>query len=260
MQGSSEAMVEALGAISSAPEVVPLRDAVMRALALLGIDAAFFVAPVTADPRVGRVLTNIGCSRVWERHYRARLHLVDPLPRLALDSAVAFVWPDDITTGSVDRKERRYLQIIARHGLARGIGTACFGPQARTGFLGAIWREQRRPSDAVLLAVQQIGQVSFQRYCQIIRDAIDADPLSNRELEVLQWMCRGKSNPVMAQIIGVSRSSIDAYIRRIFAKLNVSDRTAACVKAFSLGYVVTDEIERRVERAKMVTPGAGPEV
>lgn len=247
-------MIEAVGAISTAPEVVPLRAAVMQALALLGIDAAFFVAPVTADPRLGRILINIGNSRVWERHYRARLHLVDPLPRLALDRATAFVWPDDFAIGSVDRNERHYLRIAAQHGLARGIGTACYGPQGRNGFLGAVWREDRRPPATTLLAVQQIGQVSFQRYCQIIREAIDFEPLSNRELEVLGWMCRGKSNPVMAELIGVSRSSIDAYIRRIFAKLSVTDRTAACVKAVSLGLILTDEMRRRSEQAIGIAP------
>ncbi|MEL1249636.1 helix-turn-helix transcriptional regulator [Aurantiacibacter gilvus] len=228
----------------------------MHALGLLDIEAAFFLAPLTPDPRVGRVLLTMGMSSVWERHYRARLYLIDPLPRIALETPLAFCWPRDVDMDGLNDSERRYLAIAEQHGLASGIGTVGYGPSGRMGFLAGIWSKPEPPSDETLMAVHQIGQVSFVRYCQIVRDDFEVPPLSNRELEVLEWMCRGKSNPVIAEIMGVSRSSIDTYIRRIFAKLDVTDRTAACMRAYSRGLVVTDEVERRVERAKRI--GLGP--
>lgn len=250
MPNDRKAMLAALHAIGEAPDVWAGREALMHALRLLGIDAGYFVAPLTTDPRVGRVLLSMGMSRVWERHYRARLRLIDPLPRIALERPLAFAWPRDIDMDELSESERRYLAIAAQHGLAAGIATIGYGPNGRTGFFSAIWPKAETPSDEVLMAVHQIGQVSFLRYCQILRDDFDVPPLSNRELEVLEWMCRGKSNPVIAEIVGVSRSSIDTYIRRIFAKLDVTDRTAACMRAHSRGLIVTDEIEQRVERAK----------
>jgi len=250
MQLNSDTIVKALGAVRDAADVVGLRAEVMRALALCGIDAAFFVAPLARDMRAGRLLNNLGLPRVWERHYRARLHLVDPLPSLSFEFGNAFYWPDDLPKGRLTKQERRYLQIAARYGLARGIGVACYGPHGRASFLGAAWTGANRPSDGVLLTVHQIGQTSFQRYCHIMREHIDITPLSNRELEVLSWMCSGKSNPAMAEIIGVSRSSIDAYIRRIFAKLGTTDRTAACVRAYSLGLVASQEVVELAKRAR----------
>lgn len=250
MQIDNDAMVEALGAIRDAAEVNPLLAEVMRAFRLLHIDAAYFVAPLSRDVRVGHLLTNLGLSRVWERHYRARLHLVDPLPTLSLEFGNAFYWPDDIPQDTLTRSERRYCEIAGQYGLGRGIGVACYGPHGRAGFLGASWTHKDLPTSSMLLAVHQIGQTSFQRYCRIMREDIDIAPLSNRELEVLGWMCSGKSNPSMAEILGVSRSSIDAYIRRIFAKLDATDRTAACVKAYSMGLVASEEIIRLVERAR----------
>lgn len=242
----------ALAEVRDAPDVVSVRTEVMHALSLCGIEAAYFLAPLTPDPRVGRVMTNIGVSRIWERHYRARLYLCDPLPGIALQRAGAFVWPSGIDLDKLEPSERRYLEIAAKHGLGAGVGTACFGPNGRAGFLGAPWPHEQPPSADVVLAVNQIAQVSFLRYCQLFREAIDVQSLSNRELEVLTWMCRGKSNPVMAEILGVSRSSIDAYIRRIFAKLDVTDRTAACVRAHTLGLTVTEEVDRRVALAKQL--------
>ncbi|WP_156170072.1 helix-turn-helix transcriptional regulator [Aurantiacibacter luteus] len=245
-----QAMMAALGAIRAAPDVVPLRAAVMKALALHGIEACFFLAPLVDNPRVGRIVTNMGVSRIWERQYRTRLRLIDPLPRLAMARVSAFVWLWDIELAALDPAERRYLQIAARHGMARGIGSVCYGPNGRAGFLGAIWPRKENPSDEVVLSVQQIGQVSFQRYCRIVREEFAVEPLSNRELEVLDWMCRGKSNPVIALILGVSRSTVDTYVRRIFAKFDVTDRVAACMRAHSLGLTVTDEVERRIARGE----------
>jgi DNA-binding CsgD family transcriptional regulator len=243
-------LIRALGAIRDAAEVIPLREAAMRALALCGIKSAYFIAPLTRDMRVGRLLTNHSLPRVWERHYRARLYLVDPLPSLSLEYSNAFFWPDDLDTGALTRQQRHYLEIAAQYGLARGIGVACYGPQARSGFLGAAWTHDAPPDERIMFAVHQIGQIMFQRYCQIVRDDLDMPPLSNRELEVLGWMCRGKSNPDMAAILGVSRSTIDAYVRRIFAKLDVTDRTAACVRAYALGLIASEELERLARRAR----------
>lgn len=246
----SDELTEILAAIGETTEIVPLRMQVMDALALLGIHAAYFVAPLTMDPRIGRVLTNIGFPRVWERHYRARLQYVDPLPSLSLQFGNAFYWPDEIDQFKLDRKQRRYLEIAAQYGQAKGIGVACYGPRGRAGFLGTEWTYDKPPSPPVRQAVHQIGQTSFQRYCHLMREEMEVEPLSNRELEVLGWMCRGKSNPDMATIIGVSRSSIDAYIRRIFAKLDVTDRTAACVRAYALGMVDSDEVASLVAAAR----------
>ncbi len=243
-------MTEALGMIRDAGDVANLRAAVMRALGLCGIEAAYFVAPLTRDSRAERSMTNIGLPPEWEQRYREERYRVDPLPSLSLRHSNAFCWPGDVDTGELTKPQSSYLEYAAQFGLARGIGVACYGPQGRAGFLGAVWSQIEPPTDAAQLAVHQIGQIGFQRYCHIVSDNSALPPLSNRELEVLAWMCRGKTNPEMATIIGVSRSSIDAYIRRIFAKLEVTDRTAACVRAFSLGFVVSDEVEKLTRQAR----------
>ena len=107
-----------------------------------------------------------------------------------------------------------------------------------------------RPSGDVLIGVYLISQASFQRYCSILPQGLAVPKLSNRELEVLSWMCEGKSNPVIAQLLGISRSSVDVYVRRLFSKLNVADRTAACVRAYSIGLTVPGEYQRFIGRIK----------
>lgn len=235
-----------MGAITDAPTVVELRVLTMAALGMLDITAAFFLAPLSGDPRLGRVITNIGLPTAWERRYRSGLHVVDPLPRIALQRTGAFTWPEGIAGERMADRERRYLRIAARNGLARGIGTACYGPHGRSGFLGGARPGPPPPDERILLRFNAVGQLSFQRYCSLIPLEEEMRTLSDRELEVLQWIARGKSNSVIAEILEISPSSVDAYVRRIFAKLGAADRTTASLKAFSLGLILSADYEQLV--------------
>lgn len=245
MQVDDDAYSQRLEAIGACTEVVSLRRAMMDALTLFGISQAYFLAPLTRDPRVGRIVTNWGLPWVWERQYRERLHLIDPLPDLAVARPEPVVWPDDLADVTLSAKQQHYLEFAAQHGLARGVGVACFGPDGRSGFLGVILPpDGARPEGMNLRRIQTVGQVSFRVYCNIVRSSQDIPKLSNRELEVLYWIGRGKSNSVIAEILAISPSSVDVYVRRIFAKLGVTDRTTASVKAMSQGLLVSGDYER----------------
>ena len=61
--------------------------------------------------------------------------------------------------------------------------------------------------------------------------------LSPRELELLRWIARGKSNTSIAQIMGVSRHTVDTIMRRLFGKLDVTDRTRAAVRGLAFGLI-----------------------
>ncbi len=58
--------------------------------------------------------------------------------------------------------------------------------------------------------------------------------LSRREVEVLTWLAKGKSNKDIAAILDLSPRTVDKHIQSIFAKMNVENRTAAA--AISLGF------------------------
>ena len=223
----------------------------MDALALFGVSKGYFLAPLTKDARIGRIITNIGLPWTWERQYRAGLYLADPWPDLAVERLAPIRWPEDLAGIKLNRKQQRYIDIAATHGLGRGIGIACFGPDGRSGFLGVVLDDDAPlPDQLMLQRIQAIGQVAFQTYCRLIKLAQDVPKLSNRELEVLHWIGRGKSNSVIADILEISPSSVDVYVRRLFAKLGVSDRTTASIKAYALGLLVSADYELFVAEAR----------
>jgi transcriptional regulator EpsA len=51
--------------------------------------------------------------------------------------------------------------------------------------------------------------------------------LTQRELEILEWISLGKTNPEIGSILSVSLFTVKNHIQRIFRKLNVSNRAQA---------------------------------
>jgi DNA-binding NarL/FixJ family response regulator len=67
--------------------------------------------------------------------------------------------------------------------------------------------------------------------------AIRLDQLTERELEVLTHIAHGLSNNEIAEKIFVSEGTVKTHIRRVFAKLDVRDRTQAVIFAYNAGLV-----------------------
>jgi len=56
--------------------------------------------------------------------------------------------------------------------------------------------------------------------------------LSPREAEVLAWAARGKTNWEIATILSVRRRTVATHLERIYAKLDVTSRSAAVARVF----------------------------
>jgi DNA-binding CsgD family transcriptional regulator len=87
-------------------------------------------------------------------------------------------------------------------------------------------------------ALCAVFQLAYSRYRQMAPGHREDDiSLSDREREIMQWVVRGKSNSVIGTILGISASTVDTYMRRIFRKLDVGDRTSAAMRAVALGAI-----------------------
>ncbi len=62
-------------------------------------------------------------------------------------------------------------------------------------------------------------------------------PLSPREMEILQFVTRGRSNKEIAQVLGISHQTVKNHMTSILKKLDVRDRTQAAVYALKRGWV-----------------------
>lgn len=57
--------------------------------------------------------------------------------------------------------------------------------------------------------------------------ALLPNPLTQRELDVLAWVARGKTNRDVAEILGMSPRTVNKHLEHIYEKLGVETRTAA---------------------------------
>jgi DNA-binding CsgD family transcriptional regulator len=59
--------------------------------------------------------------------------------------------------------------------------------------------------------------------------SLSAWDLTPREKEVLQWLAKGKSNPSIGAILGISPRTVQTHLTRIYEKLGVETRTQAII-------------------------------
>ncbi len=59
--------------------------------------------------------------------------------------------------------------------------------------------------------------------------------LSPRELEVLELVAQGNSNPAIGRTLFVSETTVKTHLGHVFEKLGVNDRTRAVTRAMELG-------------------------
>lgn len=88
-----------------------------------------------------------------------------------------------------------------------------------------------------LLSVLRINGGVVIRPRQTENVPIDAQPLTEREGEVLSFVAEGYSNKMIASQLGISERTVKNHLTYIMIKLRASDRTHAVVTAVRLGWL-----------------------
>jgi LuxR family maltose regulon positive regulatory protein len=68
------------------------------------------------------------------------------------------------------------------------------------------------------------------------------EPLSQRELEVLQLIAEGLTNREIAERLFLSLNTVKVHTRNIYGKLNVRSRTQAIARSQELGLLPTKSV------------------
>ncbi len=221
----------------------------MAAFSQIAYPSAYFVTPVTSDRRFGRVHSANNMADAWCDAYPVTLRFEDPLPDLALRLCRPLRWSEAREIEPPGRLEAPFYAFAADLGFTEGLALPTYGPGARTGFVGLPALSGASTDDEVAAIAHAIAQMSFLRYCELIDVQAPTDVrLSERELDVVYWIAMGKSNSVIAEILGISAETVDSYVRRAFRKLGVSDRTSAVLHSVLAGHLYTGPFRRAPER------------
>lgn len=75
--------------------------------------------------------------------------------------------------------------------------------------------------------------------------ALEEKGLTRREVEVLEWVARGKTNSEIGLILSISPRTASKHLEHIYTKLGVESRTAAVVQ-----FLEMIQQSREVKQAK----------
>jgi two-component system response regulator DegU len=105
-------------------------------------------------------------------------------------------------------------------------------------------RDGESPLDAELAArlLRRLSAEFGDRRLATPRGDPDVELLTPRELEVLEHTKLGRTNREISRELSISSGTVKRHIENIIAKLGVSDRTQAVVRALELGLLDLTEI------------------
>lgn len=177
----------------------------------------------------------------WTRRYFAGNKMSsDPIRAHAAVSCVPFRWSEVLNLRAVSPEEHQHYQELTQYHQDDGLVIPVFGPGGRNGYVAIAFPKGFTLSSRKLVEFRVVSQFAHQRSCELVTLRGNATSLSPREQEVLSWMARGKSNSVIADIIGVSANTVDTHVRRIFVKLQVCDRVSAALIGMGNGLIPQD--------------------
>lgn len=164
---------------------------------------------------------------------------LDIVPRAALAAGKPIRWTDIWRSSELTPEERDFLTSLRSIDFSDGFSMPCYGPNNRNAVVGiGKMTVETDVSPSHLALLHSAAQAAHLRLCTLFAEEVTRNrQLSMREKEILDWVARGKSNGVIADILAISPGTVDTYMRRIYEKLEVSDRTSAAVKGVGLGLI-----------------------
>ena len=201
-----------------------------------GVDKVSYHAAATAKHSAS--IVSQGFTENWVCHYISdNLLKVDPRPALAATLSHPFFWSQAHLFDGLTVDNMSFLEELEMSGVGDGLALYVFGPKMRNAYVGLGFADEgAQPNAADVAEFHAVAQMAHLKYCAIVARHEERVPrLSRREQETLEWAARGKSNAAIAQILGISKHTVDTLMRRIYEKLGVADRTSAAIKAIGSG-------------------------
>lgn len=211
-------------------------DVLMDFVKSLGIDAMsyYHIAPPGSLDFSEKYFTAIGFEDDLAAEHRRNHDLFSsPFTSHANPITEPVFWPDVFKKLHLSEKQRDHLSKFYCHSSSNGLVLPVYGPNSRNGcvvlrFADTYCRFSRTSINTVSFAAYH----AHLQFCRLRAQNKEADVrLTSREQEVLTWVARGKSNSVIADIVGISQHTVNGYLRRIYLKTRTSDRTSAALRA-----------------------------
>ena len=226
--------------IATSPCVTSLWENVRRAVAQYGADKfSYHFTPVFASQVSDETEVRAeGFSVEWlDLYENADFRRIDPIPDAVMRAGHTIPWKEALEDVEQTDEVAEFIGAMRKHGITNGFGVPLFGPYNRDAYAAFGFPAGHMPTDEQVVALTMVARAGHDRVCQLVSIEDGDITLSPREQQVLECIAQGKSNSVIAQLLDISPETVSTYVKRIYAKLGVSDRVGATVKALKLKLV-----------------------
>lgn len=239
---SLEEFIEKTNAANSAEQVFALFQ---EALGQLGYDRVCY-SLITDHPSLGLhaghgVMRNY--SNDWMTHYSSNgYEKVDPVPKHCFATYKPFTWDQLLETQDLKKDEMLVMNEAHDAHLYDGVAVPLYGVNGELAGVGMASSAGGTDVDQNMLC--KIRALAFQFHVAYTEkeaaqeNSLQDVRLTNREREILLWAAEGKSDPVIADILQISYSTVRFHMNNIFRKLDANERTFAVVKAIRNGLIL----------------------
>lgn len=161
----------------------------------------------------------------------------DPIPDIVMTHGEPMLWRDALMVRKLSAEEARFAEALEAHGLTDGIGIPLYGQNVRHAYSSFAFECAEMLDDARRIAtIAALSLAAHTKICSLVEKNIASNlQLSEREGQVIRRIANGRSNRAIANDLDISPSTADTYVKRVFAKLEVNERTGATIKALELG-------------------------
>jgi len=192
------------------------------------------------DYHVPRIISFFGFSEDWLNYYqKEQLCMNDPIFDPVIKAGQVFTWHELITHAPKTEAAIEYADKVKNLNVSFGLAVPTYGANHRSGvFMLGFENYISALDETEIAALHWACQIAHHKYIYFIENrAVSNVTITKREAEILKWVSLGKSNREIADIMGISRHTVNAFIRSTFAKLDVYERVSASLRAIALGLI-----------------------
>ncbi len=155
----------------------------------------------------------------------------------------------EATRRILERDRRAHVLVLTSYGSDNKVFSAI-----KAGALGFLLKDTRPEELVSALREAARGQSALdpgvarklvREFAHESRGEEGAEPLTNREEDVLRLVAKGLSNERIAEALFISEATVRTHVGNILGKLNLSNRTQAALYALRTGLASIEDIDER---------------
>lgn len=176
-----------------------------------------------------------------EYYFENAWDTIDPILACALRARRPFLWNDAVNEGELSKPQINLLNECNDIGVYSGIAFPFHGPGNQLDILSISRRTAEAANEESLGLIHSISTQTWTRFLELTEESrfpkAEDIALTAREIEVLHWAKSGKSYSDIAEILAISRKTIEFHMSNAMNKLGASNKISAVVIAIHRGII-----------------------